>query len=146
MSSQENIKLVRKLFDLFNVNDLKRLNAFDELFAPNMKFHDPAVMHPKNGLSNVKELESDYIKAFPNKKTVIDNIMSAEDQVIVQWTSTGTYKGPFHGFDPNNKSFKISGISIYRIENNKIAEVWQSWDRYGLMEQIGELRLAHATF
>lgn len=135
---QENLNIVRKLFDIHNKNDASKLNAIDELIAPSAQFHDPSMT--KANLQAFKQAEMEYIKAFPNKKTKIDNIVAAEDQVIVRWTSTGTHKGNFHGNAPSNKEFKISGISIYKLSNNKIAEVWQIWDRLGLLEQLGEVR------
>jgi steroid delta-isomerase-like uncharacterized protein len=144
MQNQEHLNLVRKLFDLYNKNDMHHLNAFDELFAPNCQFHDPALGNAKMSLQNMKQAESDYIKALPNKKTKIDNIVAADDQIIVRWTATGTNKGSFHGSTPSNKEVKISGISIYRISGNKINEVWQIWDRMGMLEQMGELKMAHA--
>lgn len=146
MASNENIKLVRKLYEFYNFNDLNKVNEVDEFFLPNVKLNDPAYPHAKSGLQAIKDAEIDYIKAFPNKVTTIDSIIAVDDQVVVRWTSEGDYKGPFHGFAPTNKQFEISGISIYRIENKKIAEIWQQWDRYGLLDQIGELKAAHAFY
>ena len=136
--SAQNINLVRKLYDLYNKSDLNRLNAFDEILAPNLQLHDPAVSN-KSGPQALKQAETMYIKAFPNKINKIDNIFAADDLVVVRWTVAGTNKGEFQGNAPTNKEFKISGISIYRITSGKISEIWQIWDRYGLLEQLGEI-------
>jgi steroid delta-isomerase-like uncharacterized protein len=146
MSKPNNIELIRKLFDIYNVNDLNKLDEFDEFLAPNIKFHDPSVTNGQSlGLQAFKEAEADYVKGFPDKLTKIDGIFEAEDQVVVRWTVEGNYEGPFHGFAPNHKQFKVSGISIYRIANNKVIEVWQIWDRFALLDQIGEIRMVHAV-
>jgi predicted ester cyclase len=41
------------------------------------------------------------------------------------------------GVDATYQQIKISGISIYRINQGKIAEIWISWDRLSLMQQVG---------
>lgn len=139
MSNQENIKLVRRLFDFYNSIDPKKLNVCDELLAINLQLHDPALKSEKSGLQCFKDAELGYFKAFPHKKIVIDNVFAAEDQVCVRWTCSGTHEGPFEGRSATNRRFKISGISNYRITNNKISEIWQVWDHYGLLEQLGEI-------
>lgn len=145
MSTQENISIVRKLFALFDKNDTNKMNAFDEMVAPNVQIHDPAIKDAKGGLQAFKQAESSYMKAFPNKTTKIDNIFAADDQVVVHWTVTGTQKGQFNNIAPTNKNFKITGISIYKLNNKKVVEMWQVWDRMGLLEQLGEMRIAHAA-
>lgn len=145
MTAQQNINLIHKLFDLFNQNDPKKLNAFDELLAPNCHLHDPIIAHPKAGSETFKQTEKEYIKAFPNKKLVIDDIFSTEDRVAARWTTKGNHKGEFQGIAGTDREFTISGISFYRIANNKIIEIWRIWDRQGLLEQIGKTHMAHAS-
>jgi predicted ester cyclase len=98
----------------------------------------------KPGPQTIKLAESVYIKAFPNKVTTIDGIIASDNQVVVRWTAKGTQKGEFEGVAPSNREFKITGISIFSIEHNKITEIWQVWDHLGLLEQIGEIRHTYA--
>lgn len=137
MSSKENIKIVQKLYDYFNRNDIQQLNFLDSMVSPSVQFHDSATPNLTSGLQAVKQAESSYIKAFPNKSAKIDTIFGVEDRVVVRWTVSATHKGQFQGIAPTNKSFKISGITIYRLANDKITEVWQNWDHLGLLEQLG---------
>lgn len=138
---QQNLGLIRRFFD--EVCNKGNIAALDELAAGNVHLNDPAA-HRKEGLHAYKELETLYCKAFPNKKVTIDDLISSEDKVIVRWTCKGVHAGDLQDIPATNRSFQISGISIYRITNNKIAEVWQTWDRLGLLEQIGEVQPAHA--
>jgi steroid delta-isomerase-like uncharacterized protein len=140
MASKDNISLVQKLFDCYKSNDTNKLNAFDELIATNVQFHDPAMQNTASGLQALKQAETNYIKAFPNKQTKVDAIFGIEDRVVVRWSCKGKHTGSFQGIAPTNKEFTISGISIYRIANNKITEVWQNWDHLGLLEQLGVVR------
>ena len=135
-----NISLVKKLIECYNSNDPKQLSACDSICSSNLQFHDPANPSNQSGLQGLKTAESNYMMAFPNKSGKTDAIFGIEDRVVVRWTLTGTHKGPFQGILPTNKSFKISGITIYRISDNKITEIWQSWDTLGLLEQLGVVK------
>jgi len=137
MSTKENMNTVRKLYDSYNTNDPKQLNNWDSMFSDNVAMHDPSTPNAKKGTQAIKQAETSYITAFPNKSTTIDSMMATDnDQIIVRWHSTGTQKGPFHGMQPSNRNFNISGISIYQFQNGKISEIWQNWDEHGLMNQL----------
>ena len=43
------------------------------------------------------------------------------------------------GMPPSGKEVQIMGISVYRIEEGKIAESWMVEDQFGLMRQIGAI-------
>lgn len=140
-NNQQNISQTKKIFEeAFNKANF---NLLDELVVNNVRLHD-AANHHREGLKAFKDTEATYHRAFPNKKTKIDDIISADDKVIVRWTAQGVHKGELEGIAPTNKEVKISGISIYRFANGKVTEIWQSWDRLGLLEQIGEIQPAHA--
>jgi steroid delta-isomerase-like uncharacterized protein len=137
MSSETNKSLVRKLFECFNSNDQSTLKEFDELCSSNLQLHDPAAASVKPGVQTLKQTEMGYMKAFPNKKTIIDSMFATDNDVAVCWTTTATHKGEFNGVNPTNKNVKIQGISVYHISNNKIDDITQNWDRLGLMQQLG---------
>lgn len=141
---QDNINVVRKLFEFFNKDDSHTLNTCEDQLAPNVQLHDPIQPKAKPGIQTIKQAEADYLKAMPNKKTKIDQIFGTGDQVVVRWTCTGTHKGPYQGIPPTNKDIKTTGISIYKLANGKVVEIWQNWDALGFMEQIGEIKPVHA--
>ncbi len=141
-NSEQNITMTRRLFD--EVYNKYNVSALDELVLPSVKLHDSAHTRNNSGISCLKEIETCYIKAFPNKKLKIDDIFAVEDRVVVRWTCNGVQKGPLHDIAPSNKPFTISGISIYKFANGKIAEIYQNWDRLALLEQIGEVQPAMA--
>lgn len=142
MDQQQNIKITRKLYD--EVFTKGQVNVLDEVLAPNVKLHDPAQPHFKDSIASFKQVETTYTKAFPNKKVKIEDIFAVDDKVVVRWTCQGVHRGELQGIAPTNKNFTITGISIYRFTGGKISEAWQSWDRLGLLEQIGEVQPALA--
>ncbi len=140
-NTQPMINLVKKLFtEVFTKGNI---SVSDELVDTNVKLHDPATRNG-HGLASFKDTENTYKRAFPTKKLTIEDIFAAGDKVIVRWTCQATQSGPLQDISASNKKINISGISVYRISNNKIVEIWQSWDRLGLLEQIGEIQPALA--
>jgi steroid delta-isomerase-like uncharacterized protein len=142
MTAQQNISLVRKLFD--EIYTKNNITLADQIFSENVKLNDPAAPNFKKGLMGLKEREAMYKTAFPDKKLTIDDIVGTEDSVCVRWTFQGTHKGDLQGIPATGKSIKIVGISLYRISNGKISEINQVWDRLSLLEQIGEIEPALA--
>jgi len=139
---QQSISLIRRYFEeLFNKGNL---DICDELLAQNLKITDPARTSINSGSDAYKKLQRMYQEAFPNRKVKIDDILAANDKVVVRWTLQATHKGNLDDISATNKPVKITGISIYRLANGKISEIWQNWDRLSLLEQIGEIQPAHA--
>jgi steroid delta-isomerase-like uncharacterized protein len=135
MTNQANLSLLRKLFD--EVYTKGNLSLLDQLLTSDVKLFDPATPNLKGGLSSLKELETMYRTAFPNKTLRIDDIQALDNLVLVRWTLNGTHKGLLNDLPATGKSFKLSGLSYYVLKNGKIAEIYSQWDRLGLLEQLG---------
>lgn len=141
-ANNQNLALTKRLYDeVYNKGNTKIL---DEAFATNVTIYDDALPNHKEGLRGYKEAQNNYLRAFPNRKTKIDDIVATEDKVVVRWTITGTHKGDLKDLSASNNNFKINGISIYHFNNGKITEVHQNWDRLGLLEQLGQVQPAEA--
>lgn len=140
--AKEMINCVRRLYDeVFTKGNVK---ACDELCTSNIKLHDTAVSNFTPGIASYKETENAYNKAFPTKKTKIEDIFAVDDKVVVRWSCTGKQDGELQGIAPTHRTFTITGISIYKFTNGKISEAWQSWDRLGMLEQLGVVQPAYA--
>jgi predicted ester cyclase len=57
--------------------------------------------------------------------------------VVDRWTFSGTHSGEFMGAPATGKRVTVSGIDIFRVADGRLAELWQSWDQLGMMQQIG---------
>lgn len=140
MAKEDCVAIAKKLIDCFNKNDANNLNVFDETLDQKVKYRDLHSPDKAKDLNAFKQAEKEYITAFPNKKVKIDEVLAVGDnKVILRWTTTATHKGNFHGIAATNKEIKYCGMTLFQCSNNKIVEAWQSWDRLGLLEQIGAL-------
>lgn len=126
---QAHITLIKKLFqDPF---DSSSINAYGELLSEDVVLHGPLLGQEAKGIEQLKKIDSELSRAFKSITRTINDLLVVNDKVIVYWTVNATY-GP--GED-EGKKFVVSGHGIYRIKENKICEIWQSWDKIHPTEQ-----------
>jgi predicted ester cyclase len=114
------------------------LNALDKMFTSDILIHPTAMpceatFYGINGARNW--LETQW-KAFPDL-TITDYFNVAQgDIVATHWTARGTSKGNFLMLPPSGNIIEYTGSSMYRIENRKIAEIWEARNTLAIMGQI----------
>ena len=106
-----------------------------ELFTDDHLLHDPQVQAAP-GPQGMAEVVSTYQQGVDGH-WAIEELLSARDRVVVQWTGTGTHIGEINGIRPTNRPISVDAISIHRLENGKIAETWEVWDTLGFLQQLG---------
>ena len=109
----------------------------DELFAPNYDHHDPSTPDVGRGPEGEKKRVALYRTAFPDLRLTIEDVIAEGQTVMARWSCRGTHKGDLSGIAPTGKQFNISGVTIARLSNGKMAEGWVNWDALGLMQQLG---------
>jgi steroid delta-isomerase-like uncharacterized protein len=67
----------------------------------------------------------------------MDQVVAEGDLVAVRWTAGGTNTGVGHGLPATGKKAEISGITIFRVKDGKLAEEWGLIDTWGLLKQLG---------
>ncbi len=133
--SEGNKNVVRRLFEeLWNKGNLP---VADELFSPNYAHHDPSTPDVGRGPESEKKRATLYRTAFPDLRLTIEDIIAEGETVTARWSCRGTHRGDLSGIAPTGKQFTISGVTIVRISNGKMAEGYVNWDALGLMQQLG---------
>ncbi len=133
--SEGNKNVVRRLFEeLWNKGNLP---VADELFSPNYAHHDPSTPDFGRGPESEKKRATLYRTAFPDLRLTIEDIIAEGETVTARWSCRGTHRGDLSGIAPTGKQFTISGVTIVRISNGKMAEGYVNWDALGLMQQLG---------
>ena len=133
--SENNKAVVRRLLD--EVWNKGNLSPVDELFTPNFEFHDASTPDLGRGPESEKKRVTLYRNAFPDLRLTIEDILTEGDTVMTRYSARGTHKGDLNGIAPTDKQFNISGMTIARLANGKLAEGWVNWDAQGLMQQLG---------
>lgn len=112
--------------------------SMDELLPPDYNFnYGPPGVEPNREV--YKQGVHSFHAGFPDIKWTTEDVVAEGDKVAVHWKGQGTHKGEFWGVPPTGKKVTVGGISIIRIEGNKIVEEWGYIDTMGLMGQLGAL-------
>ena len=75
--------------------------------------------------------------AFPDFTLSIEATVADGDDLWARMTARGTHLGPFHGFAPTGRSFRITVFDVCRFRDGKIVEHWGVPDRYAVLHQLG---------
>jgi steroid delta-isomerase-like uncharacterized protein len=135
MSTEANKILARRVFE--EVLNGRNLNLLDELAVPDYIEHNP-LPGQSTGIEGIRDRYTTLFKAFDSQFT-IDDVIAEGDKVVLRWTQAGTHIGPFLGMPRTDRSFRTTGIEIWRVENGKLAEHWDVVDVFGLLMQLGLL-------
>ena len=78
--------------------------------------------------------------------TVTGDFSIAHGEIVaVRWTAHGISQGRFMGQPPTGKVVEFGGISMYRIEQAKIAEIWETRNTFAFLRQLNPEIGAAAT-
>ena len=117
-----------------------KVELIDQFVAPDAVNHDPATpaqMRDLGGREVFKGTVSMYRAAFPDVRITVDDVIAADDKVVLRWHSEGTHRGELEGLAPTGARASVTGIGIDRWKDGKIVEAWTEWDNLGLARQLG---------
>jgi steroid delta-isomerase-like uncharacterized protein len=131
----DNKSIVRRMYE--EVWNKRRLEVAGELISPShaVQLMDAADsgIGPEAYARNVTQ----FIRAFPDLKFTLLDMVAENDKVAAFWNISGTHKGEFRGIAPTGKKISVDGITINQLAGGKIMDSYVSWDMWGLMKQLG---------
>jgi steroid delta-isomerase-like uncharacterized protein len=141
MSQAANIATQKKMGEAVNH---RRFEEFHEIFAPNVKDHDPADDQGP-GPDGFIGWFTQFHSAFPDFKIAVEHMVADEDNVAIAYRITGTHEGPFNGIPPTGKEISVRGMQIAKFNSDaKIVERWGASHEVGILQQIGAMnKVAH---
>ena len=135
--------VTRFIDDVLTAHDLE---ALAELASPDILVH-PAAMPCEAGYYGVagarRWLEASW-DAFRDLAVADYSTVAQGDIVAVRWSARGTSTGQFMMLPPTGGTVEYSGVSMYRVEDDRIAEIWDTRNTLGIMLQLNpELAAGH---
>jgi predicted ester cyclase len=127
----ENEVVVRRFFD--EVWSGGRFDVIEELVASDHLHHISGV--PVQGPEGVSQLAGWLRRTFPDLKMILEDVITAQEKVVVRWTAEGTYAGDDLPA-AQGRRVRYTGIDIVHVKNGKIVELWGNNDARGLWEQL----------
>ncbi|MFB6251743.1 MAG: ester cyclase [Halobellus sp.] len=137
----ENKALVREYLDAFNDRDHERMR---EMLADDVVEH--GAHEELRGTDEIIDFLEAHFETFPDYSGTAEDIIAEDDLVTVRYSVYGTHTGEYRDVEPTGHKTSWSGTAIYRIEDDKIAEIWVEEDRLGMLEQLEAVGPQEAHF
>ncbi len=138
MTIEDNKALIRRYYE--EAPDHPEI--CEQIFAPQVTWHSLVRAQQQDFTSTPEEERSAYLhhKAlWGGWSESIVSWIAEGDRVMVLWNFQGAHQAEYLGMPPSHKQVNFAGINIFRVENGRIAEVWNLWDQVGEWQQLGIL-------
>jgi steroid delta-isomerase-like uncharacterized protein len=89
------------------------------------------------GVDGLREFAAMLAEAVPDWHQVIEDQVVEGDKEVHRYVISGTHKGEFMGIPATGKEVVLTGMTLARVADGKIAEEWTQVDMLGLMQQLG---------
>jgi ketosteroid isomerase-like protein len=106
--SAANRELSRRFTELFSTGDEALADA---ILSPGLVFHEPSRDGELHGIDAMKAFVAEYRRAFPDARSTVEDQVAGGDKVATRWRARG-------------RDLAMDGVTIERIADGKIAEVW----------------------
>jgi len=112
------------------------LDAIDELYTPDFVLHFLTDGSETKGVNSLREHVRAHREAFPDWSEDIKHIVAEGDLVVIHFVSSGTNQGQWLGKPPTGRRVQLNEMSIFRIEDGRIAEQWLLPDTFSMEQQL----------
>jgi steroid delta-isomerase-like uncharacterized protein len=140
MSTETNKAIVRRYFD--QVLNEQQHDLAEEFLAETIELHGTDLAP---GLEVVKQWLTMFAAAFPDGHYTVEDVVAEGDRVVARTTFNGTHKAEMQGIPASGKAVSVPSITIFRLDNGKIAEGWLINDNLGMMQQLGVIPATQAS-
>jgi steroid delta-isomerase-like uncharacterized protein len=138
MVTQDNATLARRLQE--EVFAQGAADVAEAILAPDFQWHapnlPPDVSPDREG---IKRYAAMLHTAYPDVRFTYEQTIAEGDKVVTYWTARATQQGPLMTIPATGRPIMVTGIDIFRIVDGRIAELWESWDQLGMLQQLGAI-------
>jgi predicted ester cyclase len=136
-TTEDNIRIVREVFNTFNTGDITRINKF---ISPQYFNHESQIdpvrsklRGPEEFIDTVRNLQSAFADLhYEEQETIADG-----DKVVSIVNVAGKQTGNFFTIPPTGNRISYRAVHIHRIVDGRIVEHEAIRDDLSLMVQLG---------
>jgi steroid delta-isomerase-like uncharacterized protein len=138
MSAQDNAKLVRAIYDMYNERDIEGIVA---QATANVEVVSMAFGASMQGLDGYRQYLQSWATAFPDSRVEVSNVVAGDQGVVVEFRGKGKHTGPLAApqgeIPPTGKSVDVPFCDVYQIKAGKVASLHNYFDSATMMRQLG---------
>jgi steroid delta-isomerase-like uncharacterized protein len=138
VSVEHNKAVTLRLFEeIFNG---KRVDLVEEIVADDVVDHNGIIFAQPERSRGVAEGIRMLLAAFPDLSVAVERLVGEEDFVVAKVRMAGTNTGSYSRVpEPTGRHAEWDSMVLFRLEDGKIAELWGTTDRMGMLTQLGIL-------
>lgn len=115
----------------------RNVNVITELLAPDARGHMEGGQEVV-GARDFIVFHQNLLKAMPDLRISVRNVLSDGDDVCVHWEATATHTGTAFGIPSSGRKLAFNGMTWFRVDNGVIVEGWDCWNQGGLFAQMSQ--------
>jgi predicted ester cyclase len=129
MTQREKLRsLYLSYLECCNEHDVDRMASF---YTSTIKVNDMPM-----GPAGVAAQFAPLFSAFPDWHWEMRHLVVDGDYIALHFTVTGTHRGSFQGIKATGRRVTTVEFTLYRLEDDKFAEVWDLTDMDAVMRKI----------
>lgn len=134
MTDKENLETVSRALHALMTGGSDHIA---DLFTPNAVLHQCGFLQP---IPMSAVLRGDVLRGgrIENRHVQILQMIGRDDVVALHWSMSGTYSDP-DSATLDGQAVTVPGMGFVRLEQGKIAEIWNIRDSSTLQSQLDEI-------
>jgi predicted ester cyclase len=124
-------EIARAWFEMCRTGDSDRLT---ELVTGDYLAHGPG---GTGDLDVFTEWLQWYPATFGDQRPALEDVIASGDRVVVRYTVRSTYRGGYLELPPRDQDVRETGIIIFRLAGDRIAETWFEGNDLEVAQQLG---------
>jgi len=123
----------------FNALTKHDVKAIASGYADSAKVYSPNWEGAKIGPAGLTETYNRYFASTPDLAYKINHIINAGNEVIVQFTQSGTLSNPESGTPDymKGKKYTLDCCAVFSVKDNKITSESDYFDQVAFLRQVG---------
>ena len=116
----------------------KRFQVFDEMIHQDFIYNDPIATSVKTKDGYKAFISGIQSRSLDMNYEMLDVIAEC-DKVVVLYSFQGTPATDPAGVSLSGKKVEHKGTAIYYFDKDKIVKIWDVWDLYSVLVQLGKI-------
>jgi len=139
MATEANKALVHRYYEeIANAENVDAATSVaDSLLTPAFAFYTFNDDQGTHGLEQHKEFLVWHHNAVPDQHWTVEAIVAEDELVATHWRTSGTQRGEFLGVEPTGRRIVLQGMDLFRLADDRIAELRRFFDLMDVMQQLG---------
>jgi steroid delta-isomerase-like uncharacterized protein len=134
------VDIPRALVDGFNSRDFSKTLS---VLSDDVEWLDIPSQSLYRGKEGYRQFDETWLKAFPDGKAEIINVITQGDRVVVEYVGRGTHMGPLTGpmgvLRPTGRRVQLPMCDVMQIQDGKVIRGHTYYNAASVFQQLEEV-------